>query len=108
MRVPLNLMVRIWYQKIFRCPLGSHMTVDATGNPANFCCICGYQLNTTALKKYIVALRDGHQEEVSAINERHAKSLVMYGDNLQVDATGKPIGNIKVHEANIQSVTSVM
>ncbi|MFJ7794472.1 hypothetical protein [Pseudomonas sp. NPDC096950] len=58
---------------------------------------------------YIVTLKDGQDYHVSAFNEHHAASMVVYGklngDPLAIDgATGEPLGDVKVHRENIASV----
>lgn len=58
---------------------------------------------------YIVTLKDGQDYHVHAVNEHHAASMVVYGklngEPLMIDgATGKPLGDVKVHRDNIASV----
>lgn len=57
------------------------------------------------LKNWLVKLATGEERCVQAINVHHAKSLVVYGARLRVDArTGKPVGPTLVHPSNIISV----
>lgn len=62
-----------------------------------------------AWKKWIVTLRNGERNEVEAINEWHAGSVVVYGDGaIEIDGrTGEAIGGVKVHRENIVSITPV-
>ncbi len=60
--------------------------------------------------QYIVTLRDGSTYKVRAVNEFHARNLVVYGVNGKgavagyMNEQGEPVGEIKVHAANIASV----
>jgi hypothetical protein len=59
-----------------------------------------------AWKEWDVTLLDGTVHRVRAINEWHAGSCVVYGDNpTAIDGrTGKVIGDVKVHRDNIVSI----
>lgn len=68
--------------------------------------------NPNGFKDYLVELKDGLTKSVKAINEHHAKSMVIYGvengGRVKIDgSTGMPIGDIKVNESNIVSVVKL-
>lgn len=89
----------IW--KMIFCPLGKH--IDQREN-ANFCSACGHQLNPSAHSDYLVTLSDGTQLTVNAINIKHAKSLVVYGNSLSIDGvSGTPKGMALIHPYNVKS-----
>lgn len=98
-----QLKVKIW--KLVNCPRGKHL--DPASKP-NFCGACGHQMNPNAFSDYKVILNDGSKKIVTAINEKHATSLVIYGDNLAFNGqTGQPIGRANVHSDNVKSVTQI-
>jgi hypothetical protein len=88
------------------CRIGWHgARVLADGSLANCCGYCGQLWRPEAWHEWDVKLRDGSVHRVLAINSVHAGSKVVYGDGpMQIDAkTGQPIGEVKVHRANIVS-----
>jgi hypothetical protein len=94
-----------------KCAAGEHEVSHPNGEPANFCGNCGFQVNPEAYKKYLVTLVDGDVVEVSAVNESHARSLVIYGGDMRLleipgSDIAEPIGDIKVNPHNIKSVTT--
>lgn len=92
------------------CRLGFHgPRVAPDGTPANVCCWCGLVYRPDAWQDYVVILKDGERYEVRAINEFHAGSLVVYGEqdgrNASIDGrTGRPLYSVKVHRENIASI----
>ena len=97
-------------RRAFCCPLGFHgPKIGPDGSPANVCSWgCGLVYNPDMWKKYLVTLKDGDQYEVSAINEFHAGSVVVYGlqgKDAQVDGvTGQSLHGVKLHRENIASI----
>lgn len=54
---------------------------------------------------WVVVLATGEERVVRAINAQHAKSLVVYGDRLFIDAaTHKPASPVLVHPSNVIAV----
>lgn len=107
-RLPLGLLrFGSLLRKCFLCPLGFHGSrLCPDGAPANFCGHCGHTFNPNAFQPWVITTRTGERYEVRAINEHHARSLVIYGTGgpLQMDAQGKPLGAVKVHPENILTV----
>ena len=88
------------------CLVGFHET-HSGGLKNNLCPCCGQLLRPEAFQDYIVTLKDGSQQVVNAISERHARSRVVYGRvrDGRIDArTGEVLDPMLVHPANIVSV----
>ncbi len=94
-------------RKVF-CRLGFHgPKTGPNGEPVNACCWgCGLVYNIAMWQDYIVTLKDGQEYSVSATNEYHAGSVVVYGNQRQqLDRkTGQPLGPVIVHRDNIKSI----
>ncbi|MBF4374514.1 hypothetical protein [Vibrio anguillarum] len=101
-----RLKVVLW--RYVHCPFGKH--IDPVGK-ANFCGACGQQLNPDAYSQYKVALKDGSEILVMAVNENHAASLVIYGEQQKYDTFSVQNGTLdrvaKVHSDNILSVIKI-
>lgn len=83
------------------CRIGIHGPRFAPddGEPANFCMYgCGRVFNPNAFQPWLVALRLGEVVEVNAVNEAHARKLVIYGGPYRYDAV------VKVHPSHILGV----
>ncbi|PMO83674.1 hypothetical protein BCT01_24500 [Vibrio tasmaniensis] len=98
-KVILNLKYQL--QKAFLCSFGKH--IDCNG--ANFCGACGYKVNPNAYHGFVATLYDGTKIQVNAINEMHARSLVIYESCDAIDRdTGEPLSRTKIHPENIKSI----
>lgn len=88
------------------CRLGFHgPTTGPDGKSANFCVWdCGMAFNPHAFQDYIVTLKDGSVFEVSAVNEYHAGSEVVYGKGGKIDSRGTPLSEVRIHRENIDSI----
>lgn len=88
------------------CRLGYHgPETGPDGRPANFCGWgCGKVFNPNAFQDYIVTLKDGTVYTVSAVNEFHAGSVVVYGPGGSIDPQGKSLEPVRVHRENIATV----
>jgi hypothetical protein len=58
---------------------------------------CGKIFNPNPFQPWIVTLRNDERIEVMAVNETHARNLVVFGGSFHVGAA------IKVHPSNIKS-----
>lgn len=90
------------------CKLGFHgPKTGLDGKPANVCCWgCGLVYNKDMWKDYIVTLKNGDEFPVTAVNEFHAGSMVVYGNQRPVidGKTGRSRCDTVVHRDNIKSV----
>lgn len=96
--------------KILLCPCGLHGSrFGPDGTPANYCGHCGHAFNPNALSQWAVTTREGECHEVKAVNEHHARNLVVYGNkkSLPIDATGRVLGEPIVHPDNILSAVQI-
>lgn len=92
------------------CRLGWHGSrFGQHGEPVNCCMYCGSVWRPEAWREWDVTLRDGSVHRVLAVNEFHAESRVVYGNQPQrIDhRTGGAIGDIVVHRRNIVSAVLV-
>lgn len=103
-----------WYAALRRkvmCRVGYHGDkVGIDGRPANVCCWgCGHVFNKAMWKKYVVTMKDGEELPVEAINEFHARSRVVYGNQRPIvnGVTGKVMNELVNHPDNIKSVRLV-
>jgi len=96
----------ILLRKNLCCRFGYHgPDKGPTGQPANFCCWgCGKAFNPNAFQDYVVTLKDGTEYVVSAVNDFHAGSVVVYGPGATIDPQGKTREPVRVHRENIASV----
>ena len=100
----------VWLRKNTICRLGFHgSSTGFYAEPINFCRYgCGHAFNPDAFKRWVVTLRDGHAVVVSAVNEVHARNLVVYEQPLRFmfseDGGHTILSSVKVHPQNIASV----
>lgn len=95
---------RLWHKHVL-CRLGFHYETPG----ANFCWWgCGKVFNPDAFQTWIATLRDGESIEVSAVNEQHATTLVMYGGEPVIDwrqaKNGRIVSEPRIHSENIISI----
>lgn len=106
--MPLHLWLYGLFRKYLVCRLGLHgRRTTHDGKPANFCeWGCGHVFNHSALREWRVTLKTGEVFEVKGINEFHAGSQVVYGNDVgRIDGkTGAALGEVKVHRDNIASI----
>jgi hypothetical protein len=88
------------------CRFGFHTPrVTPSGQSANFCGRgCGKVFNPNAYQDYIVTLKDGSVSHVSAVNEYHAGSVVVYGPYGTIDEHGQAREPVRVHRENIATI----
>lgn len=87
------------------CRFGFHTPRIISGQSANFCGRgCGMVFNPNAYQDYIVTLKDGSVFEVSAVNEYHAGSVVVYGPDGTIDEHGRAREPVRVHRENIETI----
>lgn len=106
LRLILGRELYIDLRRNLTCRFGFHTPrLTQSGQAANFCGWgCGKVFNPNAYQDYIVTLKDGSVFEVSAINEYHAGSVVVYGPGGTIDDQGRAREPVRVHRENIATI----